>query len=224
MSGDAEKDPIDDDHPDDDSGDDTEESEPSTEDEIRWAAYDVLVEKGFDAFTTQKVADAAGVSQSLVHYYYDTKADLVYAVFANGVDYLAAAVEERADTADPRERLLTLARYMLRGEGMDGLDAAVDFARLLLEIEAQAPYDERLRDAIEHNQEFLESYVADAVREGIEAGQFRDVDPEAFAATYVAAIGAGQNRRAIFADLNHVEPVLTGLEALVDDYLLEAES
>jgi AcrR family transcriptional regulator len=223
MSDDAnEEGPADDDPEDPD--DDTAESEPSTEDEIRWAAYDVLVEEGFDAFTTQKVADAAGVSQSLVHYYYDTKEDLVYAVFANGVDYLAQAVEERADAADPRERLLALARYMLRGGGMEDLGAAVDFARLLLEIEAQAPYDERLRETIGHDVDFLESYVADAVREGVEAGQFRDVDPEAFAATYVAAIGAGQNRRAVFADLDRVEPVLAGLEALVDDYLVEGES
>jgi len=209
---------------DEDSDDDTGESEPSTEDEIRWAAYGVLVEEGFDAFTTQKVADEAGVSQSLVHYYYDTKEDLVFAMFANGVDHLTEAVEERVDAADPRERLLELARYMLRGEGTEDLESAVDFARLLLEIEAQAPYDERLRETMGHDIDFLESYVADAVREGIESGQFRAVDPESFAATYVAAIGAGQSRRAIFADLDRVEPVLAGLEALVDDYLLEDES
>jgi AcrR family transcriptional regulator len=216
MSGDA----------DEGAGDpqDEADSDPSTEDEIRWAAYGVLVEEGFDAFTTQKVADEAGVSQSLVHYYYDTKEDLVFAMFANGIDHLTEAVEERADAEDPRDRLLELARYMLRGEGLDDRESAVDFARLLLEIEAQAPYDDRLRETMAHDIDFLESYVADAVRDGVEAGQFRDVDPEAFAATYVAAIGAGQNRRAVFGDLDRVEPVLAGLETLVDDYLLEAES
>jgi AcrR family transcriptional regulator len=223
MSDEADQGPTDDDAGD-GPGEDTAESEPSTEDEIRWAAYGVLVEEGFDAFTTQKVADEAGVSQSLVHYYYDTKADLVFAMFASGVDHLTEAVEERADAADPRDRLLELARYMLRGDGMDDMESAVDFARLLLEIEAQAPYDDRLRESIEHNVDFLESYVADAVREGVESGRFRAVDPESFAATYVAAIGAGQNRRAVFADLERVEPVLAGLEALVDDYLLEGES
>jgi len=202
-----------------DSGGSTADEEPSTEDEIRWAAFGVLVEAGFDEFTTQKVADEAGVSQSLVHYYYDTKSDLVYAVFANGIDHLTEAVEERAATEDPRERLLELARYMLRGEGMDDFETAVDFARLLLEIEAKAPYDERLREAVEHNNETLEAYVADAVRDGIESGQFRAVDPGAFAATYVAAIGTGQNRRAIHADRDAIEPVLAGLEELVDDYL-----
>lgn len=193
--------------------------EPSTEDEIRWAAFEVLVGEGYDAFTTQKVADAAGVSQSLVHYYYDTKADLVYALFANGLDHLADEIASRVDAEDPRERLLELARYMLRGEGQADFEAAVEFSRMLLEIDAQAPYDERLRDAVEYDVDFLREYVADAVREGVESGQFREVDPEAFAAVYVGAVRSGQNLRAIFADDDPVAPVLAGVEALVTDYL-----
>ncbi|WP_436925408.1 TetR/AcrR family transcriptional regulator [Halosimplex amylolyticum] len=202
---------------DDDGGSD---GEPSTADEIRWAAFDVLVERGFDDFTTQAVADAAGVSQSLVHHYYDTKEDLVFSMFTNGLDHLTDEVRERADSDDPRERLLELARYMLRDVEGDE-DAAVEFSRMLLEIEAQAPYDDRLREAVEYDSDFLEGFVADAVTEGIESGQFRDVDPEPFAVTFVAAIRSGQNRRAIFADGERVEPVLDGLESLVEDYLAE---
>ncbi|WP_123535335.1 TetR/AcrR family transcriptional regulator [Halosimplex salinum] len=203
------------------ASDGNEDEESSTEDEIRWAAYGVLVEEGFDAFTTQAVADEAGVSQSLVHYYYETKADLVFSMFTNGLDHLAAEVETRADSDDPRERLLELARYMLRGGDTDDDEEAVKFCRMLLEIEAQAPYDDRLREAVEYDSDFLEEFVVDAVEEGVESGQFRAVDPEAFAVTYVAAIRSGQNRRAIFASDERVEPVLDGLEAMVDDYLVE---
>ncbi|WP_459193558.1 TetR/AcrR family transcriptional regulator [Halosimplex sp. J119] len=197
------------------AGDDPDE--PSTEDEIRWAAFDVLVSDGFDDFTTHAVADAAGVSQSLVHHYYDTKEDLVFSMFTNGLDHLTEEVRERADSDDPRERLLELARFMLREP--EGDDDVVGFSRMLLEIEAQAPYDDRLREAVEYDSDFLEEFVADAVAEGIESGQFREVDPEPFAVTFVAAIRSGQNRRAIFADDARVGPVLDGLEAMVDDYL-----
>ena len=203
---------------DDDSG----PEDHTTEDEIRWAAFEVLVTDGFDSFTTQAVADAADVSQSLVHYYYDTKEDLVFAMFANGLDHLADEVRSRVDSDDPRERLLELARYMLRGTGAADFDEAVDFARMLLEIEAQAPYDDRLLEAIEYDTDFLEEFVAEAVSEGIEAGQFRPVDRDSFASMYVAAIRSGQNRRAIFADQERVDPVLDGLETLVEE-LLTAE-
>jgi len=198
--------------------------EPSTADEIRWAAFDVLVDDGFDAFTTQAVADEAGVSQSLVHYHYDTKEDLVFSMFTNGLDHLTDEVRERADSDDPRERLLELARYMLRAPEGEAFQESVEFSRMLLEIEAQAPYDDRLREAVEYDSEFLEGFVADAVEAGIESGQFRDVDPEAFAVTFVAAVRSGQNRRAIFADDERVEPVLDGLEAMVDDYLAEGDT
>lgn len=193
---------------------------PSTEEEIRGAAYGVLVEEGYDALTTQAVADAAGVSQSLVHYYYETKEDLVFAVFANGLDYLADQVASRVDADDPRERLLELARATLRGEDTADYDQAVDMSRLILEIEAQAPYDDRLAETIQFDNWYLRDYVADAVREGIEAGQFREVDPEVFAATYVAAIRGGQNWRAVFADDEWTAPVLAGLEAMVEEYLV----
>ena len=195
-------------------------SDPSTEDEIRWAAYGVLVEDGYDAFTTKAVADAAGVSQSLVHYYFETKEDLVFAMFENGLDHLTSAVEDRLDADDPRERLLELARYMIRGEE---LDDAVEFNRMLLEIHAQAPYDERLRDAVQYENEFLRSYVVDAVDEGIEAGQFRPVDAETFAATFLAAIATANNWNAIFGTDADDDLVLAGLETIVDDYLTTPE-
>jgi len=195
-------------------------SEPSTEDEIRWAAFEVLVEEGFDSFTTQAVADRADVSQSLVHYYYDTKADLVFSMFSHGLDRLAGEIEARADADDPRERLLALARYTLNDESSEESAEVVEFSRMLLEVEAQAPYDERLRETVAYNTGFLRDYVVDAVEEGIESGQFRPVDPEPFAAVYLGAMRSGRNLRAIFASDDRVDPVLTGLEAVVDGYLV----
>jgi len=196
------------------------DGELSTEDEIRWAAFDVLVEEGFDSFTTQAVADRADVSQSLVHYYYDTKADLVFAMFSNGLDHLASEIEARADAGDPRERLLALARYTLGNETSEEFEEALEFSRMLLEIEAQAPYDERLRETVAYNTGFLRDYVVDAVEAGVESGQFRPVDPEPFAAVYLGAIRSGQNLRAIFASDDDVDPILAGLEAIVDGYLV----
>lgn len=199
-------------------------SDPSTEEEIRWAAYGVLVENGYDEFTTQAVADAAGVSQSLVHYYFDTKADLVFALFENGLEHLLSEVEDRLDADEPQERLLELARYMLRGEEDEDFEDIVDFARLLLEIEAQAPYDDRLREAVAYDQDVLREYVADDVAAGVETGQFRDVDPDAFAALYVSAIRSAQNWRAIFADDEYTAPVLDGLESLIEEFLVAGEA
>ncbi|QPV64815.1 TetR/AcrR family transcriptional regulator [Halosimplex litoreum] len=193
---------------------------PSTEDEIRWAAIDVLVEHGFDEFTTQAVADAAGVSQSLVHYYFETKADLVRSMFERGLDVTTAQVESAVDDDDPRERLVGLARYLLRGEGVD---EPVQFNRMVLGLQSRAPYDEDLRDVVAYNHSFLREYVVEAVEEGIDSGRFREVDPEVFAAAYVAAMRSANDWRAIFGDEGDWDLVLAGLEAIVDDYLVRED-
>ncbi|MEY7851845.1 TetR/AcrR family transcriptional regulator [Natrarchaeobius sp. A-rgal3] len=77
-----------------------------TKPEILDAAYCVLVDAGYAEFTTQAVADAAGVSQSLVHYYFDTKQGLVCELWRYGLDQLTDKVERRAEADDPRDWVL----------------------------------------------------------------------------------------------------------------------
>jgi len=210
--------------------------ERTTEQRIVDATYGVMVQDGFDGFTTQAVADEAGVSQSLVHYYFERKEDLVVAMFENGLDYLTDAVEEEVGADDPRDRLLGLARHIMVAEDEESLT----FIRVILGLQSRAPYDERLREAARYRRAFLRDYVEAAVDEGIEAGRFRDVDSETFAAMFVAATTGGLNWTAIFggeeetdetfapgadggADATvstDVDAVLAGLETVVDEFLV----
>lgn len=188
----------------------------STERRIVDSSYGVLVEHGFEDFTTQAVADAAGVSQSLVHYYFDTKEDLVLAMFESGLEYVTDEVSEDIDGDDPRDRLVGLARTLVADDDED----AIAFQRMMLGLQSKAPYDDDLREIVSYNQSFFREYVEEAVREGIENGQFREVDPEPFAAMYVAAIGGAANWKAIFGVDGDYDAALEGLESVVNDHLV----
>lgn len=76
--------------------------------EILQAARAVLVEDGYAALTTRKVAERVGVRQSNVQYYFPAKVDLVRALFEDSVARTARAVAERfaAGAASPEARLL----------------------------------------------------------------------------------------------------------------------
>ncbi len=186
-----------------------------TRSEIIDAAYAVLVERGYDGFTTKAVADRAGRNQSLVHYYFDTKRDLLLGLFEDGLADIDVEVEALATDDDPTSRLLSLATFMV------GTDTGEDdFKRVLLELRAQAPYHDELRDVLERDREFLEGFVADIVEEGIERGEFRDVDVETFAATYVTTILGAQTNIAVFGEDAHAERAVAGLEDIVDGYLV----
>lgn len=64
--------------------------------EILRAARRILVEDGYAALTTRRVADAVGIRQSNVQYYFPAKVDLVRALFEDAT---------REATADLRHRL-----------------------------------------------------------------------------------------------------------------------
>ena len=191
----------------------------STEEEILDAAYTVLVERGYDDFTTQAVANEAGKNQSLVHYYFETKHDLVLALLDKGLAQLKKRIARVTESDDPTDRLLSLAEYMIETPNEESLA----FKRVLLGLTAQAPYDEELRDVLAYDHEQLYALVAESVREGIEAGHFHDVDPDAFAATYLAAIRGAQYNAAVFGIDADDDLVIAGFRAIIHDYLVEED-
>jgi AcrR family transcriptional regulator len=77
-------------------------------DEILHAARAVLVEDGYAALTTRKVAERVGVRQSNVQYYFPAKVDLVRALFEDSMARTAREVAERfaAGRVSPEARLL----------------------------------------------------------------------------------------------------------------------
>lgn len=194
----------------------------TTEEEILEAAGIVLGAEGYSGFTTEKVAERADVSQSLVHYYFETKEDLVRALFEWGGENVEEAIEDRVDSDDPRERLVEWTDYMIMGGGE--FEDVVEVNRVLLELRSLAVRNDWARDIVRGEREGLEAFVADAVADGIERGQFRDVDVESFAAAYVSSIEASQDLTAVFADPEAVTAVHDGLINLVDEYLLVNDS
>lgn len=194
----------------------------SREEEILEAAGIVLGAEGYSGFTTEKVAEEADVSQSLVHYYFETKEDLVQALFEWGGENVEEAVEDRVEGDDPRERLVEWTDYMIMGDGE--FEEVVEVNRVLLELRSLAVRNDWARDIVRGEREGLEAFVADTVEDGIKRGQFRDVDVEPFAAAYASGIEASQDLTAVFADPDAVTAVYDGLVNLVDDYLVAQDA
>ena len=74
------------------------------------ATEQVLVEEGYAAASTRRVAARAGLKPSLVHYYFPTTDDLMLAVYRRCAEWANAELEKAL--ADP-EPLLALWRYTI---------------------------------------------------------------------------------------------------------------
>ncbi|MFB6072296.1 MAG: TetR/AcrR family transcriptional regulator [Halobacterium sp.] len=147
--------------------------------ELLAATGAVLAEHGVAGTTTQKIADEWGRSQSLVHYYYDTKEDLVVA----WIDALRESQRERyAERADdpPLDRIEWAATADLAtGDGAHPDEDAARSVSALYDLHGEAPHNDRYRDALDAFEADGREFLADAVRDGVDAGTFRDVDPDA---------------------------------------------
>jgi AcrR family transcriptional regulator len=84
-------------------------------DDILEAARAVIVDDGYAALSTRKVAERVGIRQSNVQYYFPTKVDLVRALFEDSVARSTRAVAARLGDgpASPEARLLGSLDYFL---------------------------------------------------------------------------------------------------------------
>ncbi len=99
------------------------------------AAEQLMLEQGYAAVTSRRVADAAGLKPQLVHYYFRTMDDLFSAVFRRRAEEGLAAQAEALDSPQP---LWALWRFSTDPAG----------TRLTMEIMGLANHRKALRSEI----------------------------------------------------------------------------
>jgi AcrR family transcriptional regulator len=149
--------------------------------QILQAAAEVLRERGFPDTRVADVARRAGVSAPLVMYYFDSKDQLLTAALRYCEDnYDAAVTQSLAGMPTARARLEHVVRTSCGSHSIDIV--------LWLDIWSQAFRHPRVaRDRYELDQRWRDQ-LADVVRQGVAAGEFRDVDPDDFAMWFSALL------------------------------------
>lgn len=167
------------------------DEEPATD--ILDATYRALCEQGYADLTLQDIAAEADRSKASIHYHYECK-DRLFDAF---LEYLYERYSDRVtavagDTA--RERLYALFEALLTDDG----DASQrEFRTAMLEVKAQAPYDDALQDRLAEFDDLLFEQVREILATGVETGEFDErVDP-VLAAEFLATTIQGAHTRQI---------------------------
>jgi AcrR family transcriptional regulator len=190
--------------------------EPSdTQTAIMKATFEALVEYGYAGLTIDRIDEFFPKSKSLLYHHYDGKDDLL-------LDFLERLIDEyeggfgREEGADALTRLTRI---------LDGVaapkmrEADRGFTRALVELRAQAAHDEAYREHFTTSGRFFRERIAAIVRDGSEAGTFRDVDPEQVAAT-LHTLATGVMTERVTDDDAQIEAVRAELDAYVEARLL----
>jgi AcrR family transcriptional regulator len=138
------------------------------------AAREVMVQRGIDATRVTDVAERAGVSHGLVHYYFPTKDDLVAATMRHaagaGVERLRNRVAARGSATAKLETLLQLAIP----SGPSAGDAWV----LWVDAWSAGLRDDTVRHVHEELDNAWAGTLVGIIDEGVAADEFVCADPE----------------------------------------------
>jgi AcrR family transcriptional regulator len=163
--------------------------ETRTDEEIIQATYRTLCKHGYADLTIQRIADESSLTSAAIHYHFNTKQELLDAFLQHMIDRLEQRLPD--EDMEPGERLAAF------------LDAVFtppdthedDFPVALMELKAQAPFQEVYRHRFEELDRTMRAIVAATVRDGVAAGAFDDADPETVARFVVTSIEGGHARR-----------------------------
>jgi AcrR family transcriptional regulator len=190
------------------------ESPSSTREEILGAAYRALCRHGYAPLTIQKIGAELDKSTSLVYHHYDGKDELLLACLEFMLDQYETAFTE-TEPDDPKAALEAALDEYLTPEMPD---ERADFVGALVELRGQAPHDERYREQFTRSDRLFEERFARLIEAGIEAGQFREVDADAVAATLLTLF-SGALFTHMTADETRTPTVRAEIEAYLEDRL-----
>lgn len=151
-----------------------------TREALKGAAREVFARHGFDGARTREIAELAGANKAMISYHFGGKSGLFTAVLLEDVIATKESFERAMDAAgSPSERLGAFMRAMA-----DVAQENPTFLPLLARELMSA--GRHLEPHVE--EEFFGFFhlVRDTLREGMEAGEFRPVDPHA---THISLIG-----------------------------------
>jgi len=169
------------------------------------ATYRALCSHGYADLTMQDIADESSKSKAALHYYYDSKHDLLCAF----LDYLYDRFVERTaevEGGDAHERLLGLVGAVLTER--DNREA---FETAILEIRAQAPYEPGFRERLTRFETYLVEELTAILEAGLADGTFdADIDPADTARFLVTVLtGAATERVTVGHSVECTQRMLT---------------
>lgn len=159
-------------------------------DAIMRATYEALCAEGYSDLTAQAIADRTERSKASLFYHFESLDELLAAF----MDYLLSGYERRVEklaTYPPEERLAAVVEWWFDVAPAE----QTGYHTAMLELRAQAPYNEAFREQLRAIDAALRTTLTDILADGIETGAFRSHDPEAVADFLLAAFDGARIRR-----------------------------
>ena len=148
----------------------------STRDQILTAAYRTLIELGYNQISMRKIADEAGVNQSLLHYYFGSKENLMLEVLEYVNEQLLVRQRKMYHEVQSFEAIWARALEYFEEDVQSG------YVRALWELRAQGLSNDRIKKRLAEMIGHWRGLVTELVKNAlVEYGIQAKAPPEIFA-------------------------------------------
>ena len=153
-------------------------------DQIVRATVECITKHGYHNFSMQDVARAAGVSKGIIHYYFLNKDELMMSVLdkvAGDIErVLAADMHSITDPVRKMEIFINVCFEVVR--------STREYYQVSMDFWTQINQKPEVRSVISRHYAKFRETAAKVVKEGVDAGVFRKVDPHDQASFVISVI------------------------------------
>lgn len=149
--------------------------------------FKIVAEKGFANASIREITEAAGVSKGVLHHYFTNKEAMVLGVLDYVVTtYTAEFHEEITSYTSATDRMKFLFSWFLDLKRFD-----LEFSRAWMEFWVLSKTNPAISEALTGCYRAVKSLIAEIIRDGIKAGEFREVDPDITANLILGSLEGG---------------------------------
>jgi len=149
------------------------------------ATFDALAEHGYSNLTIDRISQYFPKSGGLVFYHYDKKDEVLLDLLDHLLKRFVEIGMPISENKSPEDRLRALFVQLLPQSDEQQVEK---YEIVLAELRMQAAQKSEFRESLTNSQNILCEQVLDIIYDGIDSGDFRDVNPEAVADFLVVLI------------------------------------
>ncbi|MXV61929.1 TetR family transcriptional regulator [Natronorubrum sp. JWXQ-INN-674] len=191
-------------------------SSKDTEEVIMEATFRALSKHGYKDLRMRDIGDEMELTRQVIHYHFDGKYDLMSAFLEHIIEQYEGSVEVDGD-ADPRSELDARIDQCLFGPEFEEF-THWDRMKVYHELYTYAQNDGEHRKVFNEHYDRIRGSIVEVVEDGIEQGEFRDVNVDRMGQLITDVIHAARGRR---ISLGHEDAPEEARRA-IDEFILDS--
>jgi AcrR family transcriptional regulator len=187
--------------------------------EIIEGFFKVVAEKGFAGASIREITEAAGVSKGVLHHYFVNKKEMVLGVMDHVLDTYMSEMQQGLEWHESATEKMEFVLSWFLDLGRFGME----FSRAWMEFWVLSKTDEAIAEGLRNCYGQVRDLLRDIIQQGIDTGEFAEVDPTLTANMIVASLEGTTMLWVVSPEATPVEAMNDEIARMYLDYVRQKQ-